>query len=301
LQHSKISTSGLHTVDPDCCFDNPRLGIRHWAIRFRLYSFATAMNDFAFRILHRLHFLKRSTNAHGIHSPFVFDFFNNVLHDHREFAAFSDIEKLRSALIHDQRMVQTNDLGSGNPQPGQQTVGIITRKSSINPKDGRLLFRMVHTYRPSNIIELGTSVGIGTLYLASSIHSIPVFTLEGSPEVATVARENFTSAGAANIESLTGSFEQLLPPLLKRIATPGLVFIDGNHRFAPTTWCFKLLSDAADEYTILVFHDINWSEEMYRAWKAIVGDDKSNLTIELARCGLVFFRKGIPKQHFVLR
>jgi len=40
---------------------------------------------------------------------------------------------------------------------------------------------------------------------------------------------------------------------------------------------------------------------MDEAWKQIQEHEQVSLTIDLFQFGLVFFRKGIAKQHFTLR
>jgi hypothetical protein len=40
---------------------------------------------------------------------------------------------------------------------------------------------------------------------------------------------------------------------------------------------------------------------MKSAWKAIINHSEVTISIDLFFVGLVFFRKGIEKQHFVLK
>ena len=63
--------------------------------------------------------------------------------------------------------------------------------------------------------------------------------MEGCPETARIARENFNDAGLRNIKLLTGSFDDLLPEIKDLKVKPGLVFIDGNHRKEPVMKYFS--------------------------------------------------------------
>jgi hypothetical protein len=50
-----------------------------------------------------------------------------------------------------------------------------------------------------------------------------------------------------------------------------------------------------------VFDDIYHSREMSEAWNAIKDNDAVTKSIDLFSIGIVFFRTGQPKQHFILR
>src|SRR5438128_108546 len=110
---------------------------------------------------YRLH----AANAHDIHSPFVFDFFNNVIHDATPFYGFDLIESLRSRHLLDTRKINVTDFGTGNRNRTERICDIA--KKSLKPKKfGELLFRIVNKFNSGNILELGTSLGITTLYLS---------------------------------------------------------------------------------------------------------------------------------------
>ena len=53
--------------------------------------------------------------------------------------------------------------------------------------------------------------------------------------------------------------------------------------------------------SVFVFDDIHWSAEMDQAWEVIKAHPDVMVTVDLFYIGLVFFRKGQPKQHFSLR
>ncbi|MEJ7676871.1 MAG: hypothetical protein WKG06_03140 [Segetibacter sp.] len=53
------------------------------------------------------------------------------------------------------------------------------------------MFRIVNYYQANNIIELGTSLGITTSYLASANLKGNVYTFEGAKQVAAIAKQTF--------------------------------------------------------------------------------------------------------------
>lgn len=242
--------------------------------------------------------------GHGIHSPFVFDFITHVLNDDRHFYAYQSIEKIRQLLLIDKQELVIEDLGAGSRVKKENTRQVCEiAGSSLKPKKfGQLLFRMVNRYAPPTILELGTSLGVTTAYLATAKKDAAVITMEGAKAVAALAKKNFLAMDLSNIEMVEGNFDETLPSVINRIDKIGLAFIDGNHRLEPTLRYFRQLLPVVHEQSILVFDDIHWSKEMEEAWEAIKQDSSVTLTIDLFFIGIVFFRKEQKvKQHFTIR
>ena len=117
--------------------------------------------------------------GHGIHSPFVFDLVINVLNDSRVFPEYAAIEGLRRKLEADPTILSIEDMGAGSAsgpavgviQPGgttmQRSISDIARRMAKPRKLGQLLFRIARYYQPERVLELGTSLGLSTAYLAA--------------------------------------------------------------------------------------------------------------------------------------
>ena len=253
-----------------------------------------------------IHYYITASNGkgHGIHSPFVFDFIMHVLNDKKKYDCYSSIEKIRNELLHDRRVVDVEDFGAGSLAVPfrKKRVSDITRSFLKSKKLAQLMFRIVQYYKPNTIVELGTSLGITTAYIASANKTSGVFTLEGAKNIATIAHENFEKLGVQNIKQIQGNFDDTLPQLLSQIQKIGLAYVDGNHRKAPTLSYFQQLLEKSNEQSILIFDDIHWSKEMEEAWKEIQQNKDVTLTIDFFFIGLVFFKKDFKaKQHFVIR
>jgi predicted O-methyltransferase YrrM len=123
----------------------------------------------------------------------------------------------------------------------------IAQNSAKSAKYAQLLFRIVNHFQPKTILELGTSLGISTSYLASVNSESAVFTIEGSKEIAEIARNNFHELELTNIRSISGNFDSELPLMLERIETLDFVFFDGNHRKEPTLNYFEQCLKKATE------------------------------------------------------
>lgn len=253
-----------------------------------------------------LHYYLSASNSkgHGVHSPFVFDFIKNVLSDKKRYTSYDSIENVRNELLHDKRVIEVEDFGAGSlAVPNKKKrVSDITRSFLKSKKLAQLLFRIIKYYQSETIIELGTSLGVTTLYLATANKNSEVFTLEGSKNIAKIAEDNFKKAGTKNVKLIQGNFDDTLTSALLLIKKIDLAYIDGNHRKVPTLKYFQQLLQNSSEHSIFIFDDIHWSAEMEEAWKEIQKDKAVTLTIDLFFIGIIFFKKDFKtKQHFVIR
>lgn len=201
-------------------------------------------------------------------------------------------------------MICVEDFGAGSSvtKSSSRSVKNIAGSSLKSKKFAQLLYRMVTYFKPSVIVELGTSLGITTSYIASGNTTAQVYTLEGSQAISEIATNTFSQLKIGNIILKEGAFEQTLPELLSEIPQVDFAFVDGNHRRAPTLAYLDKLLKVCNENSVIVFDDIHWSSEMEEAWLEIISNDAVTLSIDLFVLGLVFFRKDFKaKQHFSIR
>lgn len=242
--------------------------------------------------------------GHGIHSPFVFDLVTKVLCDKTRYPEYASIEGLRGALKRETRTIPTDDFGAGSstPQGYERTVASIARKALKPPKFGQLFFRMAHYYRPATILELGTSLGITTTYLASGNPGAQVITLEGAPGIAAEARKNFGRLGLDRVRLVEGNFDDTLTPVLSGLTRLDLAYVDGNHRLEPTLRYFRQMSFLLHADSVLIFDDIHWSEGMEEAWDILRKEPGVTCSVDLFYIGILFFNKAFATpQHFTVR
>lgn len=246
----------------------------------------------------------RASNEHGLHSPFVYELYNSVIRDETPYYVFGLIESIRARMILSDEVIDVRDFGTGGGRTGSKRrlgVSAIARRFVQSRRHGQLLFRLVNRFRPGKVLELGTSIGITTLYLAAPSGNTEVWTLEGCPETARIAQENFDSVQAPNIHPVVGEFSTTLPDVLRQMGTVDFAFLDGNHRYEATLAYFRQLLPFTHEHSVLVFDDIHWSSEMRSAWEVIRQDPAVTISIDLYQFGIVFFRQGQARQHFTLQ
>lgn len=243
-------------------------------------------------------------NGHGVHSPFVFDFIKNVLNDKRHFYAYDEVEQVRESLLRNDALLEIEDFGAGSAviKSNQRKISSIA-KSSLKPKKfGQLMMRIVNYYGIQTSVELGTSLGVTSAYLASGNLNGRLYTHEGAKLVAAVARKYFDKLQLQNIDLIEGNFDITLQTTLQRVKTIDFAFVDGNHRREPTLHYFTQLLEKKTERSIFIFDDIHWSDGMEEAWQQIQQHPDVTLTIDLFFIGLVFFRKEQKvAQHFAIR
>ena len=242
-------------------------------------------------------------NKHSAHSPFLYEFITNVLNKTSNDINCKKIEQLRKKLCQSEKTIGITDFGAGSHVNKSRTrkVKDIAKNSAKNSKFGKLLYRITQFYNPKNILELGTSLGISTLYLAKGKQDSKVYTFEGCEETAKIAQENFEEMGVKNINITLGDFQNTLQGKLKEIASVDLVFIDGNHQKKPTIKYFEECLKYANNNTIFVFDDIHWSKGMEDAWKHIKLHQRTSLTIDLFYIGIVYIRSELSKENYTIR
>ena len=69
--------------------------------------------------------------GHGIHSPFVFDFIQNVLNNKNNYSQPHEVENYRKELLADNRMIEVEDYGAAESLPkleGRRMIVILAPK-----------------------------------------------------------------------------------------------------------------------------------------------------------------------------
>ena len=252
-----------------------------------------------FRIRSFFSYWLDAVDEHSLHSPFLFDFYMHVVKKKYNKHGIASIEKLRQKLLRDERSLTINDLGS---QAGKEvrTIAAIARNSLSPIRFSDLYNRIIQHFKSKTVIELGTSFGINTLYLAQQ-KDVRVTTFEGVPEIADIAKLTFEFSQASNIQMIQGNIDSALPAYLQSIRKVDLIFMDANHRYQPTLNYFERLMPKISETSILIIDDIHYSSEMEKAWEQIKSHKIVYGSADLFRCGVLFFDPSLNKQHVILQ
>lgn len=229
--------------------------------------------------------------GHGVHSPFLFSFITEVLRDDQTYADYQQPECYRQNLMQDHTPFDRVDLGAGSRKKNEAVTVRSMAQRSLQPRRwAQLLYRIVRHYKPGPVLELGTSFGVTTQYLALADPTQRVYTLEGDPFIAARASEAMKKCGLDQVDVIVGDFEEHLTSILQRMEQVGVAWIDGNHRKEPTLRYFEQLLPWVTTDSILIFDDVYWSAEMQSAWRDIRSHPRVRCSIDLFRMGIVFFR-----------
>lgn len=252
-------------------------------------------------VTHRLN----CTSVQVLHSPFVYRLYTQCIKKDRYEKAFAPIEQLRHSLLQDQRLLSYPDPGSGShvtKNNAERTVKHIAKYSLKPAAQARLLYRLVNYFAHTNVLELGSSLGISTCYMAAALPAqAKLHTIEGAAPVAALAHAHIEQLGYSQQVQLTeGLFDEVLPAILPTLNSVDFAYIDGNHRYAPTVDYVKQLLPHLHNNSVVILDDIYWSKEMQQAWQQVKQLPQVTVSIDLFHFGLLFFRKEQVKEHFTL-
>lgn len=252
-----------------------------------------------------LQYLFNSRSRYSTHSPFVYEFVETVLKDKTIRREFDKLNSYKKKTFNSRSQVETVDFGYGAGNKVYRTytteVGKLAKRRTHSKKQLEDLFKISNYFKPAVTIEMGTAVGISSLYLKKGHPEGRLITMEGCAGLAHVAQKGFTINHADDIEIVTGNFDNTLPDLIEKLDVLDMVFFDGNHKKEPTLNYFNQCLKLANENTVFLFDDIYWSKDMTEAWNEIKNHPSVSFTIDIYWMGMVFFKKGISKQNFVIR
>lgn len=249
-------------------------------------------------IKYQLHAKKRQ----GIHSPFVYGLADeglriNLPKDHKNILNDFDLKQRK-----DERILNITDLGAGSKiLSNQRSIKQIHGTSSSGKRYGSLLYRLCKHFEPTRILELGTSLGRGTLAMHLGNQAAEIITLEGSPEIAAIARENMNkfATNPSKIDLVVCSFRDYISNLDNK--TFDLIYIDGHHEGEALSRYLDHILPYTHEQTIFLLDDIRWNEDMFKAWNQLIQDERFHVSIDFFRMGMLSRRPTQAKEHFILK
>ena len=245
-------------------------------------------------------FIRLSKNQHGVHSPFVYNLVTKCFNDKTKYPEYEILKKHRKALRSDHSFFEMTDFGQGSRvfKGNARKVSSVVKNAGMKKKRQKLLFRLAKYFKSENILELGTSLGLGTLALSLSNEFSAIHTVEGCQNTLKKAQEYFEKFNLHNIQIHQKLFSEFLQNTSEKF---DLIFIDGDHNGERTLGYFNSLLKNVHNNSVIIFDDIYWSKDMTIAWQQIIANKKVTVSIDTFQWGLVFFRKEQSKQHFIIR
>lgn len=254
-----------------------------------------------YQIKSYIKFLTKATNQHGVHSPFVYNFVTKCLYDKTKYTEYSTLKSYRNNLKESKVELEITDLGEGSKVLGtkKRKVSAMVKASSSSKKESQLLFRIAKYFKFKTILELGTSLGMGTYPLSLANKTSKITTIEGCANTSAFAQSEIKKQNIKNIEFITGSFTDTIPYLTTDKFD--FIYFDGHHNKDATIQYFEALLPKIHNDTVFVFDDIYWSKGMTEAWEYIKNHKAVKVTVDCFHLGFVFFRREQVKEHFKIR
>lgn len=251
-----------------------------------------------------------NTGGEGIHSPRLFYLVRHLFYEIARLYAWDDIEERRQAMLRAPKRLHIRDYGTG--QDRDELVMHIAKNSVMGRREAQLLARLVHYMsgneyvpgrtQPLTMVELGTSLGLTTAYLAAVDSRNTVTSFEGSDEIAAMAQLNWQKLQLKNVRLVVGPIDDTLYNYVRSAREKlDFVLMDANHTGEATLRYFAALAPLMNENGIIAVDDIRYSQDMYAAWQQITHTAGVTATMDLGKMGLVFFYPAVQQKTYYIR
>ena len=245
-------------------------------------------------------YIFKAKGRHGTHSPFVYQFISECLKTNMDNNFVLERKNLFNYLKNEKKPIEITDFGAGSKRLGNiRSVKSIFKTNTSKGKYGVLLYKITKFYKPKNILELGTSLGVGSFHFSKAKNDSKIITLEGCSEIYNNAVKNLNNTNCKNVNCINSTFKEYLTENTDQKFD--LIFIDGHHDGQALLNYLELLKENSHNDTIFILDDIRWSDSMLTAWNKIIQSTEYNLTMDLFRMGIIIQRKQQVKEHFIIR
>lgn len=257
------------------------------------------MPNLGWRLSQLIQFYTTADTIGNIHSPQIYSLLSHILDRSRVYYDFAKIENFRKASLENKERVYDVDYGAGSSviSKNNKSVEAVTRSSVSSARQCQILYRLVTYLKPRLTLELGSSVGISTCYLAKAYNKGKVISLEGNPSLSKLAGEKLTKLNIQNAQLVTGRFADTLPVILDQVRWVDLVFMDGHHEYEPTIQYYQWIKPMVAPSTVLVLDDIYWSKGMLQAWKEIIAYPEVTFSVDFFEFGMIFFNPSFRQSN----
>ncbi len=238
----------------------------------------------------------KAVDAHGLHSPFLFELYNQVIR------ARNTQEEKRLKALRRELSNLSGELTYLDPKTHKKrTVDLrrFGRTSASSHRFSYFLYKLINHLSFQSILETGTCTGVNAAYLSQTTAS-NIWSIEGSKELAKIASENLSKNNISNVNISVGNVWEQFPTILD-LFQPELVFLDADHRSETIEFYLNTIKSHAQTIKCIVIHDIHWSPDMSKVWQSIIQRSEYKLTIDIFQAGIIFPDYPIEKQHFVVK
>ena len=224
----------------------------------------------------------RYRKGFGVHSPFTYNLITKVIEEKTPYYVFEDIENFRKNLLYKE-----------NPPE------VPTAQETQTKNYGALLFRLINFFKCSTVLQIGSSTGVMSLYLALPLrNSCDCYALEKRTGLLDSARMFAENHSLKNLHWLEGDYEENLFRLKREVTFFDFIFINTTGDSERTREALRLAGTFVCPDTVMVIDNIQRDKSMKKLWQELKNRGDVGLTIDLLSLGLVFFNTRLHKQHY---
>ncbi len=247
-------------------------------------------------------FLLKSKNKHGVHSPFVYNIVTKCFAKKIPKKSLTHFINYKKELFSNTSKIALHSVTTdSNPfSKNQRKIVKNALQSIICLKRASLLINLIHYFKPENVLEVETSLGLGSAVVSNATKNSKITTLSNCKETASVAKKLFDRFNFKNIELINGDLNNILTKLVNNNEYD-FIFLNGNCQNIKTLSLFKLILNGIHNDSIIILNNIHLNKENKCIWEKIKKHPKVTVTIDTYRLGLVFVREEQEKEHFIIR
>jgi len=244
------------------------------------------------------HLLKAQRGSgHGIHSPYLYRFVTVVLNTSWPFYAFDEIESFREAAEEADEQA--------NLSPRKPSFWPLRQKWRTSHKTekaaNRDIFRIVQDLQPETMLEIGTTNGISTLYMAKACPSARCLCIPEESKNRDRAAETFDKYGLNTIELHQKTDVQLICEDTAMVNRIDLVVFSATAQQSKRLEEFKYCLKKAHANSIFIVRQIHQTPENEKTWKILRQQPEVVVSIDLYEIGILLFRPELIKKHYRIR
>jgi predicted O-methyltransferase YrrM len=224
----------------------------------------------------------RYRKGYGVHSPFVYNLITKVIEEKSSFYAYKEIENFRKHLL-----------------AGNNELSLITAKETQHPNYGALLFRIVNFFKCRNVLQIGCSTGVLSLYLALAFRTQgECYLVEERSGLLQNLKEYALAHNLQKLHYMEGDPAKSLQKLHTVFSAADLIFVNLYPGSIGLEKALGLCELFIKKNTILILNDITKNREMKNLWIKIKKHAQTRVCIDLYALGIVFFDDKLPKRHY---
>lgn len=242
-------------------------------------------------------FRAKHRRGYGVHSPSMFHLVTMVIEEQLPYYKYLLIERLRKLskkgnveyiLDKDKNLKEVNRLFLG-------------KSSSKAVSYEQLLFRLVNYYKPRKILEIGTSGGFTTLYLAAPNSKTEVITLSPNSRVSRETDSLISSSLFKNIRILECEIKTDLSSFLRECKDLDFVSVNCQVVGEDLYHYYNKVKRECSFQGILVLNEPYIREQTRQELERIKSEIDVRVVVDMFHIVILIFNPELQKEEYILR